>query len=475
MVKPFMDEQFLLESDTAISLYNKYAKNMPIIDYHCHLDPKAIFEDKPFQNITEVWLYGDHYKWRAMRANGIDEQYVTGGENVTDYERFLAYAKTVPMTLGNPLFHWSHLELRRLFNIDELINEANAPIIWEKANQRLKESVFTPRGLIRGSNVKVVCTTDDPIDSLEYHEKLKQEKNLGFEVRPTFRPDKALEINRQTFLPWIEKLGHVVGKRITDYRELLAALSNRIHFFHATGCLLSDHALDKVMYAPVTEEQAAAIFKKALALQPINDYEEAQYKTYTLTYMASLYKQIGWAMQLHIKAHRNNNRAMFKKLGPDTGYDSINDGPLAEALVGLLDNIEHNCGIPRTILYSLNAQDNDVLATIMGSFQGGGIAGKIQLGSAWWFNDTIDGMEAQLKSLGNMGVLGRFVGMLTDSRSFLSYPRHEYFRRILCNLLGKWVEAGLVPYDEALLKQIVEGICYNNAVDYFRFYSAVES
>jgi len=468
-VKAFMDDQFLLNTDTAVKLYENFAKNMPIIDYHCHLDPKAIYEDNAFNNITEVWLYGDHYKWRAMRANGIEEQYVTGGEDVTDYDRFLAYAKTVPMTIGNPLYHWSHLELRRLFGIDELINEKNAPVIWEKANKVLSEGKFTPRGLITFSNVKVVCTTDDPADSLEYHQKLLEEKELGFQVRPSFRPDKALEINRETFLPWLERLAGVVGYPLDSYEQLLKALEQRVQFFHETGCLLSDHALDKVMYRETTKEQAAEIYAKALRGEVVTEEEEAAYKGYTLVFLGQLYAERGWTMQLHIKAHRNNNRAMYDRLGPDTGYDSINDGPLAEPLVKLLDGIEKNSGLPRTILYSLNAADNDVLATIIGSFQGGGIAGKIQLGSAWWFNDTIDGMTAQLKSLANMGLLARFVGMLTDSRSFLSYPRHEYFRRILCNLLGDWVEGGLIPNDDELLGEIVEGICYRNAAEYFRF------
>lgn len=468
-MKAFMDEQFLLNSKSAVELYEQFAKEMPIIDYHCHLDPQAIYEDKSFSNLTEVWLYGDHYKWRAMRANGIEESHVTGGEGVSDYDRFLAYAKTVPMTIGNPLYHWSHLELKRLFGIEDIINEKNAPMIWEKANERLKEEGFSPRGLIRSSNVRVVCTTDDPADTLEYHQLLKNENDLGFQVRPSFRPDKALEINRTTFLPWLKRLEDVCGYAITNYSVLLQALKERVQFFHETDCLLSDHAIDKVMYAEATEEQAAAIFAKALNGEAVSLEEEAAYKSFTLRYLGRLYTEYGWTMQLHIKAHRNNNAAMFSKLGPDTGFDSINDGPLAEPLVRLLDAIEREGGLPRTILYSLNAGDNDVLASIIGSFQGDGIPGKIQLGSAWWFNDTIDGMLAQLKSLANMGLLARFVGMLTDSRSFLSYPRHEYFRRILCNLLGDWVEAGLVPNDKELLGSIIEGICYRNAEQYFRF------
>lgn len=470
-MKAFMDDQFLLNNETAYKLFEQFAKPMPIIDYHCHLDPQAIYEDKPFANLTEVWLYGDHYKWRAMRANGVEEQYITGGKGLSDYERFLAYAKTVPMLIGNPLYHWSHLELRRLFGIYEMINEENAPIIWEKANERLQQEGFSPRGLIRGSNVRVVCTTDDPVDSLQFHLKLQEEQNLKFQVRPSFRPDKVLEINRATFVPWLKRLEEVCGYEINEYSLLLQALKDRVQFFHDTNCLLSDHALDKVLYEEATMEQATEIFAKALHGEAVTQEEEAVYKTYTLIYLASIYQQLGWTMQLHIKAHRNNNTAMYNLLGPDTGFDSINDGPLAEPLVKLLDAMERGNGLPRTILYSLNASDNEVLATIMGSFQGGSIPGKIQLGSAWWFNDTIDGMQAQLKSLANMGVLGRFVGMLTDSRSFLSYPRHEYFRRILCNLLGDWVESGQLPEDMYLLQTIIEGICYRNAEDYFRFAS----
>ncbi|MDG0794903.1 glucuronate isomerase [Cohnella ginsengisoli] len=468
-MRAFMDDRFLLNNDTAAMLYERFAAPMPIIDYHCHLDPKAIYDNKPFANLTEVWLYGDHYKWRAMRANGIPEQYVTGGEGISDYDRFLAYAKTVPMTIGNPLYHWSHLELRRLFGIDELINEKNAPVIWEKANAKIRGGGFTPQDLVRGSNVRVVCTTDDPADSLEYHRKLIEEDRHGFQVRPSFRPDKALEINRATFLPWLARLREACGYELSDYGLLLKALGERVQFFHETGCLLSDHAIDTVMHAEATQEQAAAIYAKALRGEAVSPHEEAQYKTFTLLFLGRLYAERGWTMQLHIHAHRNNNTAMFERLGPDTGFDSINAGALASPLVKLLDGIERQGGLPRTILYSLNAGDNDVLASIIGSFQGDGIPGKIQLGSAWWFNDTIDGMLAQMKSLANMGLLSRFVGMLTDSRSFLSYPRHEYFRRILCNLLGDWVESGLVPADTALLGEIVEGVCYRNAEAYFRF------
>jgi glucuronate isomerase len=456
-------------NETAIGLYHEYAKQMPIIDYHCHLNPQEIYENKRFKNITEVWLYGDHYKWRAMRANGVEERLITGGEGVTDYDRFLAWAKTVPATLGNPLYHWSHLELQRIFGISDIINEKNAPIIWEKANAQLNGEGFAVRDLIRKSNVETLCTTDDPADSLEYHIKLKETENLGFQVLPSFRPDKGLEINRSTFLPWIKRLEEASKIAISTYDHLLEALESRVRFFHSVGGRVSDHALDYVPYAEATKEEAAAIFAKALQGKPVSLEEEKQYKTYTLLFLGRLYARHGWAMQFHINAHRNNNSRMLAQLGPDTGFDSINDSPLAYPLVRLLDALERDNALPRTILYSLNARDNDVLASIIGSFQGGGIPGKIQLGSAWWFNDTKEGMIDQMKSLANMGLLSRFVGMLTDSRSFLSYTRHEYFRRILCNLLGEWVEQGEAPDDKEWLGGIVQDICYNNAKQYFRF------
>jgi len=468
-LKAFMDDDFLLNSRTAVRLYHDYAKRMPIIDYHCHLSPQEIADNKRFANLAEAWLYGDHYKWRAMRANGIDEKFVTGGEGVSDYDRFLAWAKTVPMTLGNPLYHWSHLELRRIFGIDELINERNAPAIWEKANARLSGEGFAVRDLIRKANVRVVCTTDDPADSLEYHLRMRDDPSLGFRVLPAFRPDKALELNRPTFRPWLAQLEQAVGAKIADYGSLLEALTERIAFFHAAGCRLSDHALDEVPYAEATYDEAAAVFAKALGGSAVSAEEERKYKTHTLLHLGRQYAERGWAMQLHIHANRNNNTRMFERLGPDTGYDSIRSGPIAEPLVRLLDALEKDDKLPRTILYSLNPGDNEVLASIIGSFQGGGIPGKIQLGAAWWFNDTKDGMLAQMKALANAGLLSRFVGMLTDSRSFLSYPRHEYFRRVLCDLLGEWVERGEAPNDLELLGGIVERICCVNAEEYFRF------
>ncbi|RAV06504.1 glucuronate isomerase [Paenibacillus sp. YN15] len=466
-MKPFLDENFLLSNETAVKLYHDYAKNMPIIDYHCHLSPQEIYENKTYKNITEVWLGGDHYKWRAMRSNGVEERYVTG--DAPDYEKFLAYVKTCSTAIGNPLYHWSHLELQRFFGIYDVLNEQNAPAIWEKANAKLTGEGFGARDLIVNSNVKVVCTTDDPVDSLEYHLKLKEDTSFPVAVLPSFRPDKALEINRATFLPWLAKLAEVAGAPINTYEDLLNALEARVQFFHDAGCLVSDHALDYVPYAPTSREEAGYVFAKALQGNPVSEEDEKKYKAYTLIFLGKLYSEHGWAMQYHINAGRNNNTVMFNKLGPDTGYDSMNDSSVAYPLSRLLDAIDQEAGLPKTILYSLHPKDMPALGTLMGAFQGGGVAGKIQLGSAWWFLDTKEGMIHQMKTLGDLGLLSRFVGMLTDSRSFLSYTRHEYFRRILCNLFGEWVENGEFPADIELLGGIVSDISYNNAKNYFGF------
>jgi len=464
-MKKFMDEDFLLESQTAKILYEKYAKDMPIIDFHCHLSPKEIYESKRFRNITEVWLGGDHYKWRLMRANGISEDYITG--NADDYEKFLAWAKTIPLAIGNPIYHWTHLELKRYFGIEDVLNEKTAPIIWKKANDVL--STLSARDIILKSNVEVICTTDDPVDSLEYHIKLKEDTKFNVKVYPTFRPDKGLNIERETFIPWVEKLGEVCSTKITDYDEFLQAIRSRAEFFHSVGCRVSDHALDDLVYLDASKDEVAKIFKKALDKESLTIEEIAKYKTYTLRYLGKVYSELGWAMQFHINALRNNNTRMFNILGPDTGYDSINDNHVAIALVKFLDSLEKENSLPKTILYSLNPKDNYVLATIMGSFQDGSIPGKMQLGAAWWFNDSKDGNLQQMKDLANLGLLGRFVGMVTDSRSFLSYARHEYFRRLLCNLVGEWVESGEYPYDLDALSRIVQGVCYYNAKEYFGF------
>ncbi|WP_059041887.1 glucuronate isomerase [Paenibacillus rubinfantis] len=467
MAKQFLGKNFLLNSDTAEKLYHQYAKDLPIIDYHCHLSPQEIYENKTFRNLTEAWLGGDHYKWRVMRACGVDEELITGGAD--DYDKFLAWAKVVPQLLGNPLYHWTHLELQRFFGIEELLNEQNAPMIWEKANAKLQNEGFGARDLITKSKVTVVCTTDDPADSLEYHLKIKELEGFETAVLPSFRPDKFLEINRETFKPWLAKLEATTGKAISNYEALLDALRERIDFFHEIGGRVSDHALDTLEYRETTLKEVEAIFAKALSKGSVTPVEERKYKSYTMQFLGKEYAARGWAMQLHIHALRNTNTAMLKRLGPDTGYDAINDGPLAEALAGLLDALEQDGGLPKTILYSLNPNDYWALASIMGSFQGGGVPGKIQFGTAWWFNDNKDGMIQQMRTLANFGVLSQFIGMLTDSRSFLSYTRHEYFRRLLCDVLGDWVELGEAPKDYELLGRIVTDICYGNAQRYFAF------
>ncbi|OLS33812.1 glucuronate isomerase [Bacillus sp. MRMR6] len=468
-MKKFMDETFLLSNETAIHLYNNFAKHMPIIDYHCHLSPKEIYENKMFKNITEAWLYGDHYKWRLMRSNGIEEEYITG--NASDYEKFMAWAKTVPMTIGNPIYNWTHLELKRFFGIDEILNEKSAPVIWEKVNTLLSKKSYSVRELIKRSNVEVVCTTDDPTDSLEYHLKLREDRDFGVKVLPSFRPDKGLEINRDGFLQWIEKLAEVNGDAITNYEQYLTALVSRIEVFHSLGGRVSDHALDVMMYTEASKEEAEQIFAKALDGNRVSLEEERKYKSYTLTFLGKQYAKLGWVMQYHMHALRNTNTRMFKQLGPDTGFDSMYDGQIAESLCRLLDSLDREDALPKTIIYSLNPKDNYVIASIIGSFQGGGIPGKIQFGTAWWFNDQKDGMLDQMKALANVGLLSRFVGMLTDSRSFLSYTRHEYFRRLVCDLVGGWVENGEVPNDMELLGQIIKGISYENANEYFSFHT----
>ncbi len=466
-MKNFMDDHFLLTNETAAHLYNTYAKDMPIIDYHCHLNPQEVYENKQFKTLTNVWLDGDHYKWRLMRANGIEEEKITG--SASDYEKFLAWAKTVPMTIGNPLYHWTHLELKRFFDIDEILNEQTAPFIWEKANEKLRSGKFGARDLITRSNVKVICTTDDPTDSLEYHMKLRDVQGFETQVLPSFRPDKGLEINQEGFKSWIAKLQDCSNRSIHTYDDLLKALESRARFFHSMGGRLSDHALNKMVYTKTSKEEVSEIFLKALKGEGVSTEEESKYKSYTLIFLGKLYNELGWAMQFHLHALRNNNTKMFRQLGPDTGYDSMYDGQVAEPLVQLLDQMDVQNSLPKTILYSLNPKDNYVLASIIGSFQGDGIPGKLQLGTAWWFNDQREGMLEQMKALSNVGLFSRFIGMLTDSRSFLSYTRHEYFRRLVCSLIGTWVEEGEVPNDQQLLEQIVKGICYENAKDYFSF------
>lgn len=464
-MKVFMNEDFLLDTQTAAKLYHEFAEDMPIFDYHCHISPQEIAENKKYRNITELWLGGDHYKWRTMRMNGVDEKYITGDGD--DKEKFLKWAETLQNCMGNPLYHWTHLELRRYFGIQELLSSKTAESIWERCNAMLKQEDFTARNLIRRSNVKVVCTTDDPVDSLEYHKTLAEDKTFDVKVLPAFRPDKSINIEKDGFIPWLLNLEKITDTKITTFQALKNALISRLEFFHQAGCRISDHALDPLIFQEGTEEEASIIFKKALEGEALTPGEVAVYKAQVLIFLGRQYRRLGWVMQLHIGTLRNTNSRMLKKLGPDTGFDSIGDWTFASELASLLDSLDKTDELPKTILYHLNPRDNEILGTIMGCFQGGSIPGKVQFGSAWWFNDQKDGMEKQLTTLANLGLLSRFVGMLTDSRSFLSYIRHEYFRRILCNILGNWVEKGEIPDDMELLGKLVQDICYNNAESYF--------
>ncbi|SET38235.1 glucuronate isomerase [Natronincola peptidivorans] len=466
-MKKFLDENFLLNNETAIKLYHDFAKEMPIIDYHCHLNPKEIAENKRYRNITEIWLGGDHYKWKAMRSNGIDEKYITG--DAEDKDKFLKWAETVPYTIGNPLYHWTHLELQRYFGIDTLLNPESAEEIWEKCNELLQKEEFTARELIKRSDVKVICTTDDPIDTLEYHKAIAEDTTFDVKVLPALRPDKAINIEREGFTTWIKKLGEVVGRDIVSMDALLDALKERVLYFDSLGCKASDHALDPIVFEEGHQEEINDIFVKALNQEELTASDIRKYKTHVLLFLGREYAKLGWAMQLHIGTIRNVNSRMMRTIGPDTGFDTIGDYVFAEALAKFLDALDTTNELPKTILYCLNPRDNEVLATMIGSFQGGGIPGKIQFGSGWWFNDQKDGMIRQMIALANMGLLSRFIGMLTDSRSVLSYTRHEYFRRILCNLLGEWVENGEFPNDIDLLGKIVKDICYYNTNRYFGF------
>ena len=451
----FINDDFMLKGETAKELYHQFAEKMPIIDYHCHLSPQMIAENYKFKNAYDLFLGGDHYKWRLMRSNGIDEELITGSGD--DYEKFKAFAKTVPLMIGNPMYHWTHLELKRYFGIDKTLSEDTCEEIWNRCNELLEKDEYRAQELIKRSNVETVCTTDDPCDDLRYHKALK---DFSVKILPTFRPDKAVEIAKETFIPYIESIG------IKTYDELLSWIDERIAYFNDNGCRLSDHGLE---YVPFAKGDAKAVFDKRMRGESITKEEENIYKTALIKRCAKNYTKYGWAMQLHIGALRNNNTKMYKKLGADTGFDSINDLCIAEDLSKLMDSIENEDGLPKTILYTLNPKDNYVLGTMLGNFQKAPIAGKIQFGSGWWFNDQRDGMENQMQSLANLGLLSKFVGMLTDSRSFVSYTRHEYFRRILCNLIGKWVDGGEYPKDMKALGEIVEGICYKNAKEYFGF------
>lgn len=465
----FLSEDFLLLNKPAKELYHSYSKNMPIIDYHCHLNPQEIYENKQFNNLSDIWLKGDHYKWRAMRSLGVKEELITG--DASDYDKFKAWAKCVPLTVGNPLYHWTHLELKTPFGIDDMVlNEKTADKIWAIANEKLAMDTFKPRGIITQMNVETICTTDDPADSLEYHIKLKVEKGNSFKVYPTFRPDKAVAVDFPIeYKAYIKTLAVSAEMEINSYSDLLDALKKRHDFFHEVGCRLSDHAMALPVYQESNEKELTQIFSTLMAGNVVSLKEKEQFQTAMFQYFGRLNSEKNWTMQLHIGVQRNNNTRMFKKIGADTGFDSITDGLIAMPLSRLLDSLDVTNELPKTILYTLNPTYNDIIATMIGNFQDGSIAGKVQFGSGWWFNDQKSGMEKQMDDLANMGMLSQFVGMLTDSRSFLSYTRHEYFRRILCNMIGTWVENGEAPEDYDLLGKMVQDISYNNSKNYFKF------
>jgi glucuronate isomerase len=466
-MKPFLSDDFLLQTETARTLYHQHAASQPIIDYHCHLPPDQIAQNRQFANITQIWLYGDHYKWRAMRANGVNERYVTG--DASDWEKFEKWAETVPYTVRNPLYHWTHLELRRYFGITELLNKDSARRIYDQCNALLQTPEYSVQGLLRKMNVVTVCTTDDPADSLEHHQALANH-DFGTRILPTFRPDKAMTPEAADYRQYLDKLGTAAGTEIRTYADLLTALHQRHDFFASLGGRLSDHGLEQIYAADYTQEEVAAIFEKAQASQPLSASEIEKFKSAMLVELAIMDWEKGWTQQFHLGALRNNNTRALRELGPDTGWDSIGDFSQARALSRFLDTLDNQNKLAKTILYNLNPADNDLFATMIGNFQDGSVAGKIQFGSGWWFLDQKDGMEKQLNALSNMGLLSRFVGMLTDSRSFLSFPRHEYFRRILCNLLGRDVENGELPAEELpWLGQLVENISYGNAKTYFGF------
>ncbi len=468
MNNTFINENFLLRNKKSQDLYHNIAKQLPIIDYHCHLPVKEIADNINFETITKIWLNGDHYKWRAMRTNGVDEKYCTG--SASDWEKFLAWAETVSNTLRNPLYHWTHLELKNPFGIsDKLLNKDTAKEIYDKCNSLLSQDEFSTRGLLKHFNVETVCTTDDPVDLLEYHKKIKGD---GFSVKviPAWRPDKGMAVeNLDSFLLWMNRLQEVSGIGINNFSDYITALRKRHDYFHLNGCRLSDHGIETAYAEDYTQSELEKIFVKILKKEKLNPDEILKFKSAMMYEFGLMDFEKGWTQQLHLGALRNNNTRMFRTLGPDTGWDSIGDFEIARPLSKYLDKLDNENKLAKTIIYNLNPADNELIATMIGNFQDGTIPGKLQFGSAWWFLDQLDGMEKQINVLSNLGLLSRFIGMLTDSRCFLSYSRHEYFRRLLCRILGDDVENGLIPDDDSMLESMVENICYYNAKNYFAF------
>jgi glucuronate isomerase len=469
MEKEFIHKNFLLDTKTAAKLYHTYAEPLPILDYHCHISPKEVAQNRKFENMTQIWLAGDHYKWRAMRTCGVKEQFITG--NASDWEKFEMWARTVPKTIRNPLYHWTHLELKRPFGIsDKLLNEKTTKSIWEKCNAKLATPGFTSQGIAKRMNVEIICTTDDPIDSLEYHETYAKKGNGFTKMLPTFRPDKAMAVeNVDAFLSYLQKLETVSGIEIKDFDSLLVAIRARHYFFHSRGCRVSDHGIETAYAEDYTDSEIRSIFKKLQKGKSPDAGEILKFKSAMMYEFGVMDYEKGWVQQLHLGALRNNNSRMMRVLGPDTGFDSIGDFEIARPLAKFLNKLDTENKLAKTILYNLNPRDNELMATMIGNFQDGSVAGKLQYGSGWWFLDQRDGMQKQIEALSNLGMLSQFIGMLTDSRSFLSYPRHEYFRRLLCNILGGEIEQGLIPNDMKLIGGMVQDICYNNAKKYFGF------
>ena len=466
-MKQFMDKDFLLSTETAKKLYHEHAAAAPVLDYHCHINPAEIANDRKFDNIAQVWLGGDHYKWRQMRSNGVEERYITG--DASDREKFQKWAETLEKAIGNPLYHWSHLELQRYFGYTGALNTETAEEVWNLCNAKLQEDSMSVRNIIKQSGVTLICTTDDPIDSLEWHQRIAADDTFDVQVLPAWRPDKAMNIEKSDYVSYLSKLSKVSGVKISTFSALKEALQNRLTYFAANGCCVSDHALEYVMYVPASDEEIEAIFDKRMQGGEITRDEELKFKTAFMVFVGKEYHKLDWAMQLHYGCKRDNNSFRFNQLGPDTGYDCIDNYAPSSQMADFLNALNTTDQMPRTIIYSLNPNDNAAIGTIIGCFQDAGVAGKIQQGSAWWFNDHKTGMTEQMVSLANLGLLGNFIGMLTDSRSYLSYTRHEYFRRILCELVGNWVENGEYPNDEKVLGKMIENISYYNAVKYFGF------